>query len=67
MFTFNIQHDCQLAECEASGLHSQQQEQEDSDVQESFIEHKQVDSYIINLHSFHNAQGATDRPILDQG
>ncbi|THU88330.1 hypothetical protein K435DRAFT_606885, partial [Dendrothele bispora CBS 962.96] len=55
LFIFNVQHDCQLAKCEPTGLRKHQQERQESDNFECFVEHNAVSSYIVNLHSFHNA------------
>ncbi|KAF7335904.1 hypothetical protein MSAN_02327500 [Mycena sanguinolenta] len=42
MFKFNVQHDCDSANCEATGT-------------ENFIIYKPLDRFIINTHAFHNA------------
>ncbi|KAJ7136616.1 hypothetical protein C8R44DRAFT_828518 [Mycena epipterygia] len=54
-FLYNTQHDCQLAECEASGEKPRMQERVDSGLTEKFIVHKPTERYIVNTHAFHNA------------
>ncbi|KAL0563661.1 hypothetical protein V5O48_018404 [Marasmius crinis-equi] len=53
-FNFNAQHDCRIAQCESTGLRPHRQERQDSEIMDSFVEHKPLNRYIINLHSFHN-------------
>ncbi|KAL0572680.1 hypothetical protein V5O48_009279 [Marasmius crinis-equi] len=53
-FNFNAQHDCQSAQCESTGLCPRRQERQDSELMETFIEHKPLNRYLVNLHSFHN-------------
>ncbi|KAF7367987.1 hypothetical protein MSAN_00864400 [Mycena sanguinolenta] len=55
MFKFNVQHDCDSAGCEATGIRLRMQERVESDQTESFIIHKALDRFIINTHAFHNA------------
>ena len=55
MFDFNVQHDCRLAKCTASGSRRQVQECVESEVTEEFIIHEPVHQYIVNTHAFHNA------------
>jgi hypothetical protein len=53
-FIFNAQHDCREAKCEATGKRLQVQERVQSDITESFIEHKSLARFIINMTSLHN-------------
>ena len=54
-FDFNVQHDCQLAGCSATGKRARRQERIISDdVLDDAIEHRDVDRWIINTHSLHN-------------
>lgn len=55
MFAYNVQHDCREAKCKASGRRGVVQEYIQSGLKESFIEHKPLDRFLINTHSFHNA------------
>ncbi|KAF9526609.1 hypothetical protein CPB83DRAFT_937649 [Crepidotus variabilis] len=55
LFEFNAQHNCKDAACKASGRRKAMQERIESNVDESFIEHKPLDQYLINIHAFHNA------------
>lgn len=55
MFRFNAQHDCRRAKCSDTGKRKQRQERQESSIEESFIEHKDVNHYIINLTALHNA------------
>ncbi|KAF7303394.1 hypothetical protein MIND_00567600 [Mycena indigotica] len=54
-FSFNAQHDCRAAQCAATGSRAIIQERVASEKTEHFIVHKELERYIINLHSFHNA------------
>ncbi|KAF7316136.1 hypothetical protein MIND_00131700 [Mycena indigotica] len=54
-FSFNAQHDCRAAQCAATGSRAIIQERVASEKTEHFVVHKDLDRYIINLHSFHNA------------
>ncbi|KAJ7635602.1 hypothetical protein DFH06DRAFT_1336620 [Mycena polygramma] len=54
-FKVNVQHDCYLAKCEATGQRLRMQERVESDQIENFIVHEPVDRFIINTHAFHNA------------
>ncbi|KAJ6596558.1 hypothetical protein B0H10DRAFT_1828107, partial [Mycena sp. CBHHK59/15] len=54
-FLFNTQHDCQSAECTASGQRPRMQERVESDPTDSFIVHQPLERFIINTHAFHNA------------
>jgi hypothetical protein len=53
-FIFNAQHDCREAKCEATGKRLQVQERVQSDISESYIEHKSLARFIINMTSLHN-------------
>ncbi|KAI0816060.1 hypothetical protein BC628DRAFT_1414013 [Trametes gibbosa] len=53
-FAFNVQHDCALAKCTASGKRPVMQEHVESGAIESYIEHQDIAQYIINMHSLHN-------------
>ncbi|THU81725.1 hypothetical protein K435DRAFT_823377 [Dendrothele bispora CBS 962.96] len=55
LFIQNVQHDCRTAKCTASGIKIRMQERVKSDQTESFIEHKPVDRFLINLCAFHNS------------
>ena len=50
-----MQHDCQHAQCTATGQRLQKQERQDSGIIESYIEHRPVDRFVINMHALHNA------------
>ncbi len=52
---YNAQHDCHLAKCTASGKRFLLQEQVESGLTKTVIEHHAVDRFIINTHAFHNA------------
>ena len=54
MFSFNVQHDCVNAGCTDSGMHQLIQERAETSITNSHIEHKNLESHIINLHSLHN-------------
>ncbi|KAJ7269179.1 hypothetical protein C8J57DRAFT_1609392 [Mycena rebaudengoi] len=54
-FLFNVQHDCNSAKCEATGVRLRMQERVASDKTENYIEHKPLDRFFINTHAFHNA------------
>jgi hypothetical protein len=57
MFQYNVQHDCRLAKCIASGKRAVMQERVQTELSktESVIEHKPLDVFLINTHAFHNA------------
>ncbi|KAF8801376.1 hypothetical protein BYT27DRAFT_7198307 [Phlegmacium glaucopus] len=55
LFSYNVQHDCRLAKCTASGNRGVMQEHILSEKTEAHIEHKPVDRYLVNTHAFHNA------------
>ncbi|KAJ7140471.1 hypothetical protein C8R43DRAFT_1131421 [Mycena crocata] len=54
-FKFNVQHDCNSAKCEATGVCARIQERVESDQTENYIVHEPLDRFIINSHAFHNA------------
>lgn len=54
-FLYNVQHDCPLAKCTASGKSPLMQERIESGLLKSYIEHRPIDRFIINSHAFHNA------------
>ncbi|KAJ6527680.1 hypothetical protein B0H19DRAFT_1334490, partial [Mycena capillaripes] len=54
-FKFNVQHDCDSAECSATGQRLRMQERVESDQIENYIVDKPLDRFFINMHSFHNA------------
>jgi hypothetical protein len=54
-FLYNVQHDCPLAKCTASGKQALMQERVESGLFKTFIEHKPVERFVINTHAFHNA------------
>ena len=55
LFKYNVQHDCRQVGCIASGTQAVVQERVESQMMETFIEHKPLDSFLINMHAFHNA------------
>ncbi|KAJ7635914.1 hypothetical protein B0H17DRAFT_1149590 [Mycena rosella] len=54
-FLYNVQHDCNLAECKATGKRPRMQERVDSGITDKFIVHNPMERFIINMHAFHNA------------
>ena len=54
-FAYNVQHDCPLAKCTASGKQPVIQERVASGLSKSCIEHQPIDCFVINIHAFHNA------------
>ena len=54
-FAYNVQHDCPLAKCTASGKQPVMQERIESGLSKSCVEHLPIDRFIINTHAFHNA------------
>ena len=54
-FAYNVQHDCPLAKCTASGQQPIVQERIESGLTKSCIEHQPTDRFVINTHAFHNA------------
>jgi hypothetical protein len=55
MFQFNVQHDCENAQCTASGEHPVIQEHVESGLSENFVVHHDNERYLINTHGQHNA------------
>ncbi|KJA24001.1 hypothetical protein HYPSUDRAFT_1078326 [Hypholoma sublateritium FD-334 SS-4] len=55
LFSYNVQHDCPLAKCTASGEQPLMQERVESGLTKSCIEHQPMDRFVINTHAFHNA------------
>lgn len=55
MFQYNVQHDCRTVHCVASGKRPLVQERIQTELTESSIEHKPIDTFLINIHAFHNA------------
>ncbi|KAI0741214.1 hypothetical protein C8Q76DRAFT_609125, partial [Earliella scabrosa] len=53
-FAFNVQHDCAYASCAATGNRHARQEHVESEVTETYIVHKDVPRFLINMHSLHN-------------
>ncbi|KJA24844.1 hypothetical protein HYPSUDRAFT_135587 [Hypholoma sublateritium FD-334 SS-4] len=54
-FVYNVQHDCPLAKCKASGKQPLMQERIESGLSRAYIEHQPIDRFVINTHAFHNA------------
>ena len=54
-FLYNVQHDCPLAKCTASGKQPLMQERVESGLFKTYIEHKPIERFVINTHAFHNA------------
>jgi hypothetical protein len=54
-FLYNVQHDCPLAKCTASGKQALMQERVESGLFKTHIEHQPVERFVINTHAFHNA------------
>lgn len=54
-FLYNVQHDCSLAKCTASGKRPVMQERVESGLLMTYIEHRPCERFIINTHAFHNA------------
>ncbi len=54
-FLYNVQHDCPLSKCTASGKQPILQERAESGQIEACIEHQPLERFIINTHAFHNA------------
>ncbi|KAJ6542998.1 hypothetical protein B0H19DRAFT_1311111 [Mycena capillaripes] len=54
-FKFNVQHDCESAQCDFSGVRLRMQERVESDQIENFVVHKPLDRFFINSQAFHNA------------
>jgi hypothetical protein len=54
-FLYNVQHDCPLAKCTASGKQPLMQERVESGLFKSYMEHKPIERFVVNTHGFHNA------------
>ncbi|PPQ94776.1 hypothetical protein CVT25_007395 [Psilocybe cyanescens] len=54
-FLYNVQHNCPLSKCTASGKQPVMQECVESGLIQTCIEHKPTQRFIINTHAFHNA------------
>lgn len=54
-FLYNVQHDCPLSKCTASGKQPLMQERVESGLIQTYIEHKPIERFVINTHAFHNA------------
>jgi len=54
-FLYNVQHDCPLSKCTASGKQPLMQERVESGLVQTYIEHKPIERFVINTHAFHNA------------
>ena len=66
-FLYNVQHDCPLAKCTASGKQPLIQERIESGLFKTYIEHKPVECFVINTHAFHNAhrlRAALERSLV---
>ncbi|KAJ7917332.1 hypothetical protein B0H13DRAFT_2443031 [Mycena leptocephala] len=54
-FGFNVQHDCSSGTCKPSGKRSVVQERQETQLQESFVEHDPlINQFLINSGSLHN-------------
>jgi hypothetical protein len=66
-FLYNVQHDCPLAKCTASGKQPLMQERVQSGLFKTYIEHQPIEQFVINTHAFHNAhllQATLPRSII---
>lgn len=66
-FLYNVQHDCPLAKCAASGKEPIIQERIKSGLFKTCIEHKPIQRFVINTHAFHNAhhlRAAMERSLV---
>ena len=54
-FPYNVQHDCPLVKCTASGEQPLMQERVESGLIKKYIEHQSIERFVINSHAFHNA------------
>lgn len=66
-FLYNVQHDCPLAKCTASGKHPLIQERVESGLFKTYIEHRPINRFVINTHAFHNAhhlRAALERSLI---
>ncbi|EMD40045.1 hypothetical protein CERSUDRAFT_45768 [Gelatoporia subvermispora B] len=62
LFMANVQHNCHDGKCKTTGTRRRRQERIETDITEVFVEHRDDDSFIINMHALHN--GALLRKIL---
>jgi hypothetical protein len=53
-FIINVQHDCPSEGCTDSGRRPRQQEREDTDIDESFIQHNGLTRFVLNNSAVHN-------------
>ncbi len=54
LFVFSAQHDCRLAQCMASSLKAQVQEQQITDRANNHISHSDDNNFVINMCDLHN-------------
>ena len=54
-FLYNVQHDCPLSKCTASGKQPLMQERVESGLTQTYIEHQPIERFVVNTHAFHNA------------
>ena len=54
-FLYNVQHDCPLSKCTASGRQPLMQERVESGLVQTYIEHQPIERFVINTHAFHNS------------
>ncbi|KAJ7819753.1 hypothetical protein B0H14DRAFT_2282891, partial [Mycena olivaceomarginata] len=54
-FAFHVQHNCSSGTCKPTGKRPTLQERQETQLEESFIEHNaQVSRFIVNTASLHN-------------
>ena len=66
-FLYNVQHDCLLPKCTASGKQPLIQERVELGLFKTYIEHKPIERFVINTHAFHNAhrlRAALERSLV---
>ena len=64
---YNVQHDCPLAKCTASGTEQLIRERVLSDSVGSCVRHNPIERFVVNTHAFHNAhrlREALDRTLI---
>ena len=64
---YNVQHDCPLAKCTASGTEQLTRERVLSDSVGSCVRHNPIERFVVNTHAFHNAhrlREALDRSLI---
>ena len=64
---YNVQHDCPLAKCTASGTEQLIRERVLSDSVRSCVRHNPIERFVVNTHAFHNAhrlREALDRTLI---